>query len=64
MYMYKNLIKIILLFSLAGSQYYQIGDQIQNFGATICMNDNGNDIWSYEQHGINKVIFLSIFATW
>ncbi|MEL1224156.1 MAG: hypothetical protein VW522_07910 [Candidatus Neomarinimicrobiota bacterium] len=64
MYSYKNLIKIIALFTLATSQYYQVGDQVQNFGAPICMNDNGNDIWSYEQNGINKVIFLSIFATW
>ena len=64
MYIYKNLIKIIALFTLATSQYYQVGDEVQNFGAPICMNGNGNDIWSYEQNGINKVIFLSIFASW
>ena len=64
MFIYKNLIKFILFFSLASSQYYQVGDQIENFGAPICMNGNGDDIWSYEQHGVNKVIFLSIFATW
>ena len=64
MFIYKNLIKLILLFSLSSSQYHQVGDQIENFGAPICMNEDGDDIWSYEQHGINKVIFLSIFATW
>ena len=64
MFIYKDLIKFILFFSLASSQYYQVGDQIENFGAPICMNENGDDIWSYDQHGINKVIFLSIFATW
>ena len=52
------------MISIASSQYYQVGDQVQDFGAPICINDNGNDIWSYEQNGINKVIFLSIFATW
>ena len=64
MFIHKNLIKVLLFFSLAISQYYEVGDQIGNFGASICMNGNGDDIWSYEQHGINKVIFLSIFATW
>ena len=64
MFIYKNLIKVILFFSLAISQYYEVGDQIENFVAPICMNGNGDGFWSYEQHGINKVIFLSIFATW
>jgi len=64
MYIYKNVIKIIALFTLATSQYYQVGDQVQNFGSPICMNVNGNDIWTYEEYGTNKVIFLSIFATW
>ena len=61
----KNILFITLvILSIATSQYYQVGDQVQNFGATICMNDSGNDIWSYEQNATNKVIFLSIFATW
>ena len=64
MYIKDILIKTLLMLSIATSQYYQVGDQVQNFGAPICMNGNGNDIWSYEQNGINKVIFLSIFATW
>ena len=52
------------MLSIASSQYYQVGDQVQNFGSPICMNGNGNDIWTYEQYGANKVIFLSVFATW
>ena len=64
MFIYKNLLKVLLFFSLAISQYYEVGDQIENFVAPICMNGSGDSIWSYEQHGINKVIFLSIFATW
>ena len=42
----------------------QVGDQIENFGAPFCMNDNGADTWNYDQHGTNKIIFLSLFATW
>jgi hypothetical protein len=60
----KYLTKALLLFSLVSSQYYEVGDQVENFGAPICMNGNTNDTWSFEEHGINKVIFLSIFATW
>ena len=60
----KYLTKVLFLFSLVSSQYYEVGDQVENFGAPICMNGNANDTWSFEEHGINKVIFLSIFATW
>ena len=56
--------KIILFITFASSQYYQVGDQIENFGAPFCMNDNGADTWNYDQHGTNKIIFLSLFATW
>ena len=58
------LISALVMLSIATSQYYQVGDQVQNFGSPICMNGNGNDIWTYEEYGANKVIFLSIFATW
>ena len=64
MYIKSILIRTIVMLSIASSQYYQVGDQVQNFGAPICMNGNGNDIWTYEQYGANKVIFLSVFATW
>ena len=64
MYIKNILIKTLLMLSIVSSQYYQVGDQVQNFGAPICMNGNGNDIWTYEQYGANKVIFLSVFATW
>ena len=62
MYIYKNVIKIIALFTLATSQYYQVGDQVENFGAPIC--ENGDGSWSYDEYGGNKIIFLSIFASW
>ena len=58
------LIRTLVMLSIASSQYYQVGDQVQNFGSPICMNGNGNDIWTYEEYGENKVIFLSVFATW
>ena len=64
MYIKSILIRTIVMLSIASSQYYQVGDQVQNFGSPICMNVNGNDIWTYEEYGTNKVIFISIFATW
>jgi len=39
-----------------------VGDIVEDFGAPICINGEGS--WSYNESGINKVIFLSIFATW
>ena len=41
---------------------YQLGDTVQNFGAPIC--ENGDGSWSYDEYGGNKIIFLSIFASW
>ena len=64
MYIKNILIRTVVMLSIASSQYYQVGDQVQNFGSLICMNGNGNDIWTHEEYGANKVIFLSIFATW
>ena len=64
MYIKSILIRTIVMLSIASSQYYQVGDQVQNFGSPICINGSGNDIWNYEEYGANKVIFLSIFATW
>ena len=60
--MKKKIILILFLLSVGKAQYYQIGDNIENFGAPICMN--GVENWSYDEYGANQVVFLSIFATW
>ena len=55
---------LLLTVNIANADYYQLGDIVENFGAQICVNDNGDEIWEYNSQGNNKVIFLSIFATW
>ncbi len=58
---------ICLLFlttNIINANYYQLGDFVENFGAPICVNDNGDENWEYNSQGNNNVIFLSIFATW
>ena len=52
----------LLLFNICSAQLYQLGDTVQNFGAPIC--ENGNGSWSYDEYGNNRIIFLSIFASW
>ncbi len=44
------------------SQYYEIGDTIVNFGADICANGDGS--WNFNAESYNKVVYLSIFASW
>ena len=64
MYIKNILIKTLVMLSIASSQYYQVGDQVQNFGAPICMNEMGMISGVTNSKGINKVIFWSsIFAT-
>lgn len=50
------------LFTLANAQLYQLGDYVENFGASICINGEGD--WNYDNFGNNNVVFLSIFASW
>ena len=50
------------LFTLANAQLYQLGEYVENFGASICINGEGD--WNYDNFGNNNVVFLSIFASW
>ena len=60
---FRNLLLSLFLFlNISSAQLYQLGDTVQNFGAPICENGDGN--WSYDEYGGNKIIFLSIFASW
>ena len=43
-------------------QTYVEGDIEDDFGADICYN--GNEYWSWNTHGQNKVTFIASFATW
>ena len=57
----KLIISFILLSSLVG-QTYQVGDFVEDFSSPICAN--GNDYWSYDVDGRNKVIWINLFTSW
>ena len=55
----------VLLFcgwvDLVWGQTYTVGDTVDNFGATICVNDTGN--WEYDKDGLHKITWLNIFTS-
>lgn len=56
---------ILFLLLSAGhlhSQYYDVGDTVTNFGSDICANGDGS--WDFNGESFNKVVYLSIFASW
>tara|TARA_B100000579_G_C22245899_1_gene582613 strand:+ start:202 stop:378 length:177 start_codon:yes stop_codon:yes gene_type:complete len=55
---------IVFLFSayLLIGQTYSEGDYVNNFSAPICYNGEGD--WEWEVDGLNKVVWISSFATW
>ena len=55
----------LLIFTIScplKGQTYNEGDYVNDFGADICYN--GNEYWSWEDKGFNKVTWISSFATW
>ena len=44
------------------AQTYTVGDTVDNFGAPICYNGEGD--WDYIENGHHKVVWISSFATW
>ena len=60
--MIKKLITSLILFSSLLAQTYQVGDFVEDFSSPICAN--GNNYWSYEAEGRNKVIWINLFTSW
>ena len=58
----KKLIVLLLLTSILSAQTYIVGDTVDNFGAPICYNGEGD--WDYITNGNHKVVWISSFATW
>ena len=57
--------KLLLGFCIAQvlvGQTYQVGDFVEDFSSPICAN--GNNYWSYEAEGRNKVIWIYLFTSW
>jgi hypothetical protein len=59
--MIKKFLTLLLLVPLLG-QTYQVGDFVEDFSSPICAN--GNDYWSYEAEGRNKVVWINLFTSW
>ena len=60
--MIKKLITLFILSSSLLGQTYQVGDFVEDFSSPICAN--GNNYWSYEAEGRNKVIWINLFTSW
>ena len=54
--------KLFILINFIFGQTYSVGDYVDNFSAEICYNGEGT--WEWEVDGINKVTWISSFATW
>ena len=58
----KKIFSTLLFFGLSFGQTYTLGDIVDDFGADVCYN--GNEYWSWNTHGQNKVTWISSFTTW
>ena len=55
-----------LMFCTLKAQTYTVGDTVDNFGATICVNDSGfeDGYWDYNTDGRHKVTWINLFTSW
>ena len=55
---------LLLLFTLpfVHGQQYTVGDYVDDFSGDICFNGDG--IWSYEEHGRDRVTWINLFTSW
>ena len=58
----RHFLKIIFLVSISLGQTYTVGDYVNNFSGDIC--HNGDGIWSYDEHGRDKVTWINLFTSW
>ena len=60
--MIKKIILILITISLGYGQQYTVGDYVDDFSGDICFNGDG--IWSYEEHGRDRVTWINLFTSW
>ena len=60
--MIKKIILILFTIALAYGQQYTVGDYVDDFSGDICFNGDG--IWSYEEHGRDRVTWINLFTSW
>ncbi len=51
---------------LVWGQTYTVGDTVDNFGATVCVNDTGfeDGYWDYNTDGLHKIVWMNLFTSW
>tara|TARA_B100000287_G_C20284107_1_gene643235 strand:+ start:479 stop:661 length:183 start_codon:yes stop_codon:yes gene_type:complete len=60
--MIKKIILILITIPLGYGQQYTVGDYVDDFSGDICFNGDG--IWSYEEHGRDRVTWINLFTSW
>ena len=48
------------------AQTYSVGDTVDNFGATVCVNDSGfeDGYWDYDTDGYHQITWINLFTSW
>ena len=51
---------------LVWGQTYTVGDTVDNFGATVCVNDTGfeDGYWDYNTDGYHQITWINLFTSW
>ena len=60
--MIKKIIFILITIPLGYGQQYTAGDYVDDFSGDICFNGDG--IWSYQEHGRDRVTWINLFTSW
>lgn len=60
--MIKKIILVLITIPLGYGQQYTVGDYVDDFSGDICFNGDG--IWSYEEHGRDRVTWINLFTSW
>ena len=60
--MIKKILLLLITLPLVYGQQYTVGDYVDDFSGDICFNGDG--IWSYEEHGRDRVTWINLFTSW
>ena len=54
------------MFCTLKAQTYTVGDTVDNFGATVCVNDSGfeDGYWDYNTDGYHQITWINLFTSW
>ena len=60
--MIKKITLLLFTVHLVYGQQYSVGDYVDDFSGDICFNGDG--VWSYEEHGRDRVTWINLFTSW